>query len=60
MYIFVKAATKFGSRVFKDLCYYSENMLVEEYRNYFLKIANYYNINLSNNHTNANLLAKFN
>lgn len=59
MYSLLKTATKYGSRVFKDLCYYSENLLVEEYRNYFLKIANYYQISLSHHHTNDNLLAKF-
>lgn len=60
MYVVSNAATKFGSRVFRDFNFSSENINLEEQRRYFGSIADMYNIQLQAGRSNDGVLDELN
>lgn len=53
------AATKFGSRLFRDFNFYSENINLAEQRAYLESVASMYNIQLEPGKSNQSVLEKY-
>lgn len=54
------AGIKYGTSVFQDLNYYTENIILDQYRKHFTDTATFYSFRLDQKKANENLLEEIN
>jgi len=54
------ASIEYGTSVFQDLNFYTENIILDQYRKHFTDVANFYSFRLDQKKPNSKLLEELN